>query len=444
MMSRRSGHDHIYSRIFLFQYFTYFNLPIPELMSTTIYLRNSLTVLLFVICSSTFTWSQSVPHCGTDILNALTDAEFPEYAKQSHKLRMEFEQLVNQNSQYRSQGNIYIPVVFHVVYNTPVQNIPVSRLMEQLQVLNDDFNRMNADTANTPAPFVPCAATTGIYFCLAEQDPNGQPTTGILNVPTTVTSFTQNNNVKMSSMGGSDAWPTSQYMNVWVCNLSSGLLGNATYPGGNPLYDGVVLHYGAVGGPNDPGTTPDFNLGRVGTHEVGHWLNLAHFLDNCDTLNTNVCQPPQMYMPFGCPVFPDISCNNGPNGDMFMNFMQGVNDNCMNLFNLGQSIRMNLILGSLRSGLTTSLGCIPVGNNEPGPEQQFSVYPNPFSDELHLISSNSGVVEYSLTDISGRVVFSSQFNGSENINLKNLSDGIYFLQLVHGEYRNMRKLIKRS
>ena len=59
---------------------------------------------------------------------------------------------------------------------TSTENISDAQLLEQLQVLNDDFRRLNADQDN----IWPQAADTEIEFCLATRDPNGAPSSGIL------------------------------------------------------------------------------------------------------------------------------------------------------------------------------------------------------------------------------------------------------------------------
>ena len=80
--------------------------------------------------------------------------------------------------------------------------------------------------------------------------------------------------MKYASSGGSNAWPTNQYLNIWVCNMSGGLLGYAQFPGGAAATDGVVIGYTCFG---TTGTAQaPFNRGRTATHEVGHWLNLRH------------------------------------------------------------------------------------------------------------------------------------------------------------------------
>ena len=174
------------------------------------------------------------------------------------------------NPALRSQMVVTIPVVFHVLYNTAAENISDAQVLSQLQILNDDFRRLNADQDNVWAQ----AADTQIEFCLATQDPQGNPTNGILRVPTNVTSFGTNDAMKFTSQGGSDAWPAGDYMNFWVCDLGASLLGYAQFPGGPAATDGIVCNYTATG--NTGTASAPFDLGRTATHEVGHYLNLRH------------------------------------------------------------------------------------------------------------------------------------------------------------------------
>ena len=118
------------------------------------------------------------------------------------------------------------------------------------------------------------ASDCEIEFCLAQKDPNGNSTTGITRTQTSETSFSTNDDVKYTNSGGKDAWNTLEYLNIWVCDLSGGLLGYAQFPGGNVNEDGVVCDYAYFG--NIGTATPPYDKGRTATHEVGHWLNLRH------------------------------------------------------------------------------------------------------------------------------------------------------------------------
>lgn len=277
-------------------------------------------------------------------------------------------QLIEQQTQaYLSNPNkptrltVEIPVVVHVVYRTAVENISDAQIHSQIQILNEDFRKLNADFSSvTPSVFQAAAADCAIQFVLAKQTPSGDSSTGITRTQTTVTSFTTNNSVKFSSLGGKDAWPASQYLNIWVCKLASGLLGYAQFPGGPAASDGVVCSYRAFG--NTGAVLAPFNKGRTATHEVGHWLNLFHIWGDdggsCNGTDLVGDTPDQGAEHYGCPAFPSISCNNGPNGAMFMNFMDYTDDACMSMFTLGQKARMDVLFlpGGARASLLNSNG----------------------------------------------------------------------------------------
>jgi hypothetical protein len=139
---------------------------------------------------------------------------------------------------------------------------------------------------------------------------------------------------------------------VWVCSLSGGLLGYAQFPGGPAQTDGVVVlnrAFGTTGTASAP-----FDGGRTAVHEVGHYLNLRHIWGdrNDCTGNDFVADTPRARQAnTGKPTFPHITCDNGPHGDMFMNYMDYVDDDAMYMFTLGQIARMNAALAGPRSGL---------------------------------------------------------------------------------------------
>jgi hypothetical protein len=263
---------------------------------------------------------------------------------------------------------VTIPVVFHVVYNTAAQNISDAQCIAQLNQLNLDFAHLNTDATNTPAAFSPLAANTDIQFCLAVRDPLGNTTTGITHTQTTVTSFSTNNNVKFASSGGHDAWPRDQYLNIWVCNLGSSLLGYAQFPGGAAATDGVVVLYTSVGSmlsPNPGGGS--YDIGRTATHEVGHWLNMRHIWGDdggaCTGDDLVGDTPNSEDANYGCPTYPLLdACATVNPGAMFMNYMDYVDDACMNMFTTGQAARMASLFTTtgFRYPLLNSLGCTSV------------------------------------------------------------------------------------
>ncbi len=260
----------------------------------------------------------------------------------------------------RVGASVTIPVVFHVLYNNSTQNISDARVLAQLDVLNKDFRKLNSDIVNVPASFAGLAADASIEFCLATVDPNGNATSGIVRKSTTVTSFSSNNAMKYSAQGGNDAWNSSKYLNIWICNLGGGLLGYAQFPGGATATDGVVVLFGTVGSSTVPGTSTPYHLGRTLTHEVGHWLNLRHIWGDANCGSDLVTDTPtQQTSNYGCPTFPKVTCSNGPNGDMFMNYMDYVDDACMHMLTTGQKARAQALfaVGGARASLLTSGGC---------------------------------------------------------------------------------------
>lgn len=247
---------------------------------------------------------------------------------------------------------ITIPLVVHVVWRTQNERISKAQVDSQVTALNRDYRARNADKSNTPAIWSGLVTDAFFEFALATQDPNGNPTDGVVYAQTQTVAFGTDDAVKSSRTGGADPWPSDRYLNLWVCNLGGGLLGYAQFPGGPAATDGVVILNTAFG---TTGTaTAPFNLGRTSTHEIGHWLNLRHIWgDTEDCTGTDFVDdtPNAQHPNFGRPEFPHISCNNGPSGDMFMNYMDYVDDAAMVMFTAGQAARMHTAFDTAHSSI---------------------------------------------------------------------------------------------
>jgi hypothetical protein len=306
--------------------------------------------------------------CGTMDVHRRLLRESREYAAaRAHieNLALEFESGARAFSR---AGVVKIPVVVHVVWNTATQNVSDAQIQSQIDVLNKDYRATNTDLSVTPAVFQPLIGDAQVEFALATIDPQGNPTSGIVRKQTTATSFSDDDKVKSSSTGGSTAWPADKYLNLWVCNLGGGLLGYAQFPGGPAATDGVVITYTGFG---TTGTaTPPFHKGRTATHEIGHWLNLNHIWGDdgtgCSGTDNVADTPNQAGSNFGCPTFPHVTCNNGPNGDLFMNFMDYTDDPCMVMFTHGQVARMEACLQGPRASFL-NLGVGGLSNAVSGP-----------------------------------------------------------------------------
>src|SRR5947209_8907855 len=248
--------------------------------------------------------------CGASEAHQRLCEMFPEFRVRRGEIQSQTEDMIRLGRAFRrvKNGVIHIPVVVHVVYNTPSENISLSQIQSQIKALTRDYRAKNADKSKVPAVWSGLVADVSVEFSLATKDPQGKPTQGFTTTQTTQTSFGTNDDVKSSAKGGADPWPSNKYLNLWVCTLGGGLLGYAQFPGGPAATDGVVILNTAFG---TTGTaTAPFNLGRTATHEVGHWLNLNHIWgDTSDCSGTDhVSDTPHAQLPnFGKPVFPHIS-----------------------------------------------------------------------------------------------------------------------------------------
>jgi hypothetical protein len=260
-------------------------------------------------------------------------------ADPSMKLRMDqieaFTARMIQTGRVTKAGTIEIPVVVHVVYNTPEQDISDAQIQSQIDVLNEDYGGSNNDIRNTPSLFKTVTASGfNVHFTLSQTR----------RVETRLKSFPPNDAVKSTQRGGDDVIDPASKLNMWACNLGQNLLGYAQFPGGPPSTDGVVILYSAFGSRSKyPSGTyiSKYDLGRTATHEIGHWMNLRHIWGDdggsCSGTDYVDDTPNQGSENFGCPSFPHVSCSN--NGDMSMNYMDYTDDACMYMFSKGQSVR---------------------------------------------------------------------------------------------------------
>jgi hypothetical protein len=279
------------------------------------------------------------------------------------------ELLVSSLRRARLPSVVRIPVVVHVVAAMPEQEVTDEQIHEQIAILTEGFRARNADIGAVPEAFKALVADVGIEFALATRDPAGRPTNGIVRKRTNIQQFPQASappdqlttyiaRELMLGETGSVAWPAESYLNVWVCNMGRNPLGFAAFPGSPTWRDGIVVDYrcfGASGTAEAP-----FDLGRTAVHEVGHWLDLLHIWgdDNGQCIQSdNVSDTPNQAGPNdGKPSYPSITCNNAPHGDLFMNYMDYVDDAVMCMFTQNQVARMHAALQGRRAGLLVSKG----------------------------------------------------------------------------------------
>lgn len=365
-----------------------------------------------------FGYSQTVPWCGTVENLKHKTALYPNasYSQPTPSAQM----IVTAESNTKV---ITIPVVFHVVYRTSTENIADSKIFDQINSLNLDFRKLNLDATTLPAPFAAVAADCQIQFCLAKRDPNGNPTTGIERRLTTISAFNYfDPNLKSFSLGGLNPWPYASYLNIWVCNLSGGLGGYATFPGSPPLNeDGVVVDYQWIGN-NSYGA-------RIATHEIGHWLNLVHIWGDANCGSDGVTDtPPQQTDNLGpCPTYPHLTgCpGNAPTGDMFYNYMDYTG--CLRLFTKGQKARMRASLFFYRSSLLNSLGCVPpstvvCGTAPTGLNVNSITTTSAKLNWTAVANATSYIVQYKKTSVTTWI---NAAPPSNSVTISNLTSGVY-------------------
>jgi hypothetical protein len=313
---------------------------------------------------------------------------------------------------------LFIPVIFHVVYNSEEQNIPDSRIYSQLEVLNEDFSRKNSDTTNTLAVFKGVAGDPNIQFYLADD---------IEPITRTLTSHGPffNDDLHMSVEGGMDAYETSRYLNIWVADIAA-LLGYAASPGTAEFKDGVAINYKYLGRTEDADTP--YNHGRTLTHETGHWLGLQHLWGNgdCDVNDGLADTPPQNDAVGGCSL-DHSSCGNL---NMTQNFMNLADDACMNLFTRDQSALMRQTLLTQRAETFSTDKLITGIENTTG-RNHIDIYPNPITNgELSILIKDNNVrsLQVSIIDMTGKVISKRNIIGENRtitIGLAGHPEGLY-------------------
>ncbi len=326
---------------------------------------------------------------------------------------------------------IVIPVVVHIVWQEPEENIPDERVWSQIEALNEAFGAQHIPDWMAQSVFSPYITDTKIRFCLATRDPQGLPTTGIERRHT-------NSNIALggttelhyTSMGGLDAWDPQRYLNIWVTRFAGGITGTASFPEQGPAAeDGVEVHYAFFG----KDATVPYDQGITTVHEVGHYLGLPHpWGPDAPTCNQDdgIDDTPLSELTYQgeCPTWLVFSCGTP---DMSMNFMYYTNDACMALFTPQQRDLMWATLNGPRSTLKDSDGCVftPVSTDTPNEGIGVRLYPNPNDGVLSVQWDYPDQMTLEWYDLHGRCVKRLSANGTTARIHHRLPSGTYLFQL---------------
>ena len=367
------------------------------------------------------------------------------------KLELFTQQWIGENQNKVSLREIItIPVVVHIVWMDESENFTDLEIEAQIDGLTADFRRMNDNASIIPTIFQPLAADVEIEFCLASVDPNGKETNGIVRRETEFANVGTTNSLNRrricyNDLGGSNSWDSEDYINIWVGQLE-GVIGIGTFPGVEiSTEDGVFIDPSAFG--FFCSSSKGYFHGRTLTHEMGHFFNLHHIWgkSGCDTGDLVDDTPMQDTNYNGqCPSHPQVTCGSA---DMFMNFMDYTNDDCMAMFTKGQKERM---LAALNSDYRVSLknsGACDFGNTKDltlTPDD-ILLFPNPASDCVHidLDIDNDLPIRMAIFDTAGREIYSNQIfvKDLRTFDISNISNGIYFIYFESNNQVASKKLI---
>ncbi len=343
----------------------------------------------------------------------------------------------------QSRAVTILPIVIHVVWADMEENIPTEIILKQIDRLNLDFNNPRTSRESVPVEFRALIANPAIQFCLTRKDPNGNPHSGIIRRQTNVKNIGSTKDAfgkyLIHSSNGSPAWNPSRYINVWIGKMENifgrSTIGGTSYPAEE---DGIVIDPSQFG--------LDFSrdlLGRTLVHEIGHYLGLQHLWGSRSgecTEDDGINDTPLQDAPyFDCPKYPQRSCGTS---NMFMNFMDFVDDLCMDLFTRGQVDRMHNILATHRSGLLIpDEDCNALTGNIMLPQINYYHHPTKKSVTLQSNLRPNAAVYIQVSNILGQSVYQNSWESvfSAEIPTKYWVTGIYLINL---RYHNERRTIK--
>ncbi|MGK0366230.1 MAG: hypothetical protein ACI85O_003303 [Saprospiraceae bacterium] len=345
---------------------------------------------------------------------------------------------IEENKGIEKDESMYtIPVVLHVFHIGEDGMIDMEQAQSGLDILNDDINGLNDGWNDIDPLFDPIKGTVDINFCLSSIDPNGNPTTGVIYHEDELNFYNYGNVTNY-------AWDNYKYLNIYLprfaFNDSTDFTAYAYYPStsnSNVNGDGVVHSSYRWGFGSQSEHEPGAEWASVVSHEVGHWLNLAHtFQSGCNGNGDSVSDTPPTIgtgINFDGCYTNDFSCGEATNGSNFMDYNHG----CKKMFTQGQADRMMAALNlpsraplwSKENLLATGCKTLSSTATQITNNQTVKAFPNPAMNMVNFTFEGKPL-QFSVYDVNGKKVFSAVKSNDLRLDISGFSEGIYFYQAV--------------